>query len=81
MSSVSKGAAGGGTSAALGDNVKAATPEDTTKSVSQVVIQGNVFSSAETAQWIIDQIRDAVSTRDVTFISSNSRQAMELAGA
>jgi hypothetical protein len=75
---------GGGsvaTSSALPDNprgVQQSQPED--KSVSQIVIQGNVFSSQETADWIIEQIRDAVNTRDVTFINANSRQAMDLAG-
>lgn len=76
-----KGGTAGGVTPALSDNVTGTKPEDTEKSVTQVVIQGNVFSSQETANWIIDQIRDAVSTRDTVFIASNSRQAMELAGA
>lgn len=75
-----KGGGVGGVTPALSDNVTGTRPEDTQKSVTQVVIQGNVFSSQETAQWIIEQIRDAVNTRDTVFISSNSRQAMELVG-
>jgi hypothetical protein len=75
----------GGASAAVGtaslpDNVAATAPKESEKSVAQVIIQGNVFSSQETADWIINQIRDAVNTRDVVLVSSNSRQAMELAG-
>jgi hypothetical protein len=76
------GAKGGGVSAtspSLSDNVQAAQPMEQQKST-QVIIQGNVFSSQETAEWIIGQIRDAVESRDVVFISQNSRQAMELAG-
>jgi hypothetical protein len=73
------GAAVGGP--VLSDNVAATRPQESERSATQVIIQGNVFSSQETAQWIIEQIRDAVSTRDAVFISSNSRQALELAGA
>jgi hypothetical protein len=65
----------------LSDNVAATRPQESERSATQVIIQGNVFSSQETAQWIIEQIRDAVNTRDAVFISSNSRQALELAGA
>jgi hypothetical protein len=77
------GVGGGGITAAapaLGDNVSGVQQQDQ-RAISQVVINGNVFSSQETAEWIIGQIRDAVESRDVVFISSNSRQAMELAGA
>jgi hypothetical protein len=79
---VGAGGGGGITAAtpALSDNVAGAQPQDA-RAVSQVVINGNIFSSQETAEWIIGQIRDAVESRDVVFISSNSRQAMELAGA
>lgn len=72
-----------GGSSALSDSVPATQPRSTEsdgRSVSQVVIQGNVFSSQETANWIIDQIRDAVNTRDVTVINSSSRQALDLVG-
>lgn len=48
--------------------------------VAQVVINGNVFSSQETADWFIEQIRDAVDNKDVMLFSANSRQAFELAG-
>jgi hypothetical protein len=76
------GVGGGGITAAapaLGDNVSGVQQQDQ-RAISQVVINGNVFSSQETAEWIIGQIRDAVESRDVVFISSNSRQAMELVG-
>lgn len=43
--------------------------------MAQVVIQGNVFSSRETADWIIGQLQDAINDRDVVFINGNSRQA------
>jgi hypothetical protein len=75
------GGRGGGVTAAapaLSDNVTGAQPQQEIQSATQVIIQGNVFSSQETAEWIIGQIRDAVSSRDVVFISANSRQAMEL---
>jgi hypothetical protein len=68
----------GGSSGVTASTPAATQAEDTDKSVSQVIINGNVFSSQETANWIIDQIRDAVSTRDVVFINNNSRQALEL---
>lgn len=43
-----------------------------------VTIQGNLFSSRETAQWLIEQIQEAVEDRDVVLISSSSRNAREL---
>lgn len=44
----------------------------------QVTFNGPIFSSTETAQWLIDTITEAVSDRDVVFIPSSSRQAQEL---
>lgn len=49
-----------------------------TKTAVQLTINGNIFSSTETAQWLIDTLQEAVSDRDVVFISGSSRQAQEL---
>lgn len=46
----------------------------------QIVINGNIFSSRETAQYLIDEISKAVTERDVVLIGKNSRQAQELMG-
>lgn len=46
----------------------------------QVVINGNIFSSRETTQYLIDEISKAVTERDVVLIGKNSRQAQELMG-
>lgn len=46
----------------------------------QVVINGNIFSSRETTQYLIDEISKAVTERDVVLIGRNSRQAQELMG-
>lgn len=75
------GAGGGGVPATstLSDNVGGVQKAAEQQTVGQVVVNGNIFSSQETANWIIEQIREAVSSRDVVFINANSRQAMELA--
>ncbi len=49
--------------------------------VAQVVINGNLFSSRETADWLVDQLSDAINNRDVVFINGNSRQAGLITGA
>lgn len=77
-----KGGTVGGSTPATPDNMPGTyQPTDQYRTTAQIVIQGNVFSSQETADWIINQLREATSTRDVVFINSNSRQALELAGA
>jgi hypothetical protein len=48
--------------------------------VAQVVIQGSVFSSRETADWLIGQLSEAINDRDVVFINGNSRQAGLIGG-
>lgn len=48
--------------------------------IAQVVIQGSVFSSRETADWLVDQLKDAINNRDVVFINGNSRQAGLITG-
>lgn len=49
------------------------------RSQAQIIVQGHIFSSRESAQWFIDQVRDAINDSDVTIIGRNSRQALELA--
>jgi hypothetical protein len=49
--------------------------------IAQVVIQGSVFSSRETADWLIGQLSEAINDRDVVFINGNSRQAGMISGA
>ena len=44
-------------------------------------MQGNLFSARETADWLIEQLSDAVNNRDVVFINGASRQAGAIAGA
>lgn len=46
--------------------------------VAQIIIQGSVFSSRETADFLIQQIRDAVDKRDVVIIGNDSRQMQEI---
>lgn len=48
--------------------------------IAQVVIQGSVFSSRETADWLIGQLSEAINDRDVVFINGNSRQAGLIGG-
>ncbi len=68
-------------SPSLGNNVPGlAQAPDQGRGVAQVVIQGDVFAGRETVDWLIEQLQEAVSSRDVVFINSNSRQALELAG-
>jgi hypothetical protein len=77
-----KGGTVGGSTPMTPDNMPAtAPPTDAYKNVAQVIIQGNVFSSQETADWIVGKISEAVNNRDMVFIAGNSRQALELAGA
>lgn len=47
--------------------------------IAQVVVQGNLFSTRETADWLIEQLSDAVNNRDVVFINGQSRQAGAIA--
>lgn len=59
------------------------TSDSTTQGASskgavQIAFNGPIYSSAETAQWLIDTITEAVQDRDVVLFSSNSRQAQEL---
>jgi hypothetical protein len=48
------------------------------RSATHVHIHGNVFSSQETADWIIERLREATNDHDAVFISHGSRQAQDL---
>ena len=82
----SGGLSGSGGAAGNVDAARAATQGNADQSqqqqqkVSQVVINGNLFSGRETADWLIGQISEAVNDRDVVFIGSNSRQAGLIGG-
>lgn len=82
----------GGSSANLGTAVNpvftrgsvddTTSPGATAQNAVQVIIQGNVFSNRETADFIIEQIQEAVSERDVVLIQNGSRNGQDLlAGA
>lgn len=79
--------AGGGGSASAGvEAARAATQgnadqsQEGQKKVAQVIVNGNLFSGRETADWLIGQISEAVNDRDVVFMNGNSRQASVLGG-
>jgi hypothetical protein len=82
---ITAGGGGGAVRSAAMPDVTRGTEQLSTesqqKSATQVIINGNVFSSQETVTWMIEQIGAAVNNRDLVFISGNSRQALELAGA
>lgn len=50
----------------------------TSQSVTQVIINGNIFSSRETADWFIEEIISRIDEEDAIIISPNSRQAQDL---
>ncbi|MEY4402182.1 MAG: hypothetical protein RIR91_217 [Verrucomicrobiota bacterium] len=81
--SYSAGGGGGGNVSAseskLPDTM-AANEQQQARGQAQIVINGNIFSSRETAQYLIDEISKAVTERDVVLIGKNSRQAQELMG-
>lgn len=82
------GASGGGSFGTIGGGgegggqpafqTPAAVAQQEPQRIAQVIIQGDVFSSQETANWIVEQLRQAVNDRDVVYIAPNSRQALEL---
>lgn len=83
--SISSGSLGGGGSAAtapaLPDNVGPQGQPLEQQSTVQIIVNGAVFAAQETVDWLVEQIGDAVNSRDLVFINGNSRQAMELAGS
>jgi hypothetical protein len=81
---VSTGGLGGGSvggSPALPQPAGNAQQAEQAPRIAQVVIQGSVFSSRETADWLVGQLSDAINNRDVVFINGNSRQAGLITGA
>ena len=84
-SSGSYSAGGGGGGGSFGSESRLpdtmpANEQQQARGQSQIVINGNIFSSRETAQYLIDEISKAVTERDVVLIGKNSRQAQELVG-
>jgi hypothetical protein len=78
----SAGLSGGstGTSPAIPQTAGNASQAEQAPRIAQVVINGNLFSSRETADWLVEQLSDAINNRDVVFINGNSRQAGLIAG-
>lgn len=74
---LSGGASAAGGAQPAGNAQQALEPQ---ARIAQVVINGNLFSSRETADWLVEQLSDAINDRDVVFINSNSRQAGLLVG-
>jgi len=72
------GFSGGGAGADERFTTPAAVEQQQPQRSAQIIVNGNIFSSQETADWMLGVIRDAVEGRDVTIISANSRQALEL---
>lgn len=73
---LSGGGDGAGASEAL--STPAAVTQQQPQRMAQVIIQGDVFSSQETVDYLIGKISEAINDRDVSFIASNSRQALDL---
>lgn len=46
--------------------------------VAQIIVQGNVFSTQESADWFLEQISAHINDRDKVVISRTSAQAREL---
>ncbi len=81
------GSSSGGSAGSAGVSSSAAMPRETPglqqqqpSRIAQVVVQGSVFSSRETADWLIGQLSEAINDRDVVFINGNSRQAGLIGG-
>ena len=82
-SSVGGFSGGGGGEDTGGSSLPSSMPaneQQQARGQAQIVINGNIFSSRETAQYLIDEISKAVTERDVVLIGKNSRQAQELMG-
>lgn len=81
--SVSTGGLAGGSASAAQQATQgnAQQAQEPNQRIAQVVIQGSVFSSRETADWLIGQLSEAINDRDVVFINGNSRQAGLISGA
>ena len=57
----------------------AASTESDRKSASQIIIQGPILSGQQSAEWLLDILRQATDA-DMVFMTGNSRQAMEIRG-
>lgn len=81
--SVTQGGLSGGTASTANRTAPAGNAQQAQEpqaKIAQVVIQGSVFSSRETADWLIGQLSEAINDRDVVFINGNSRQAGLIGG-
>lgn len=80
--SAKAGGSSGGSSAALRDTVQTGAQAQPLQQQSavQIIVQGSLFAAQETVDWLTEKIGEAVNGRDVVFINSSSRQAMEIAG-
>lgn len=76
-SGLSGGAASAAQAQTAGNAQQAQEPQ---QRIAQVVINGNLFSGRETADWLIGQLQEAINDRDVVFINGNSRQAGAITG-
>ena len=79
-------AASGGISSSGGSSLPSSVPattptstESDRKSASQIIIQGPILSGQQSADWLIDILRQATDA-DMVFMTGNSRQAMEIRG-
>jgi hypothetical protein len=74
------GAGGGFDSTAALDRIASANAQTETQSrpQAQVIIQGNVFGTRETEDFIANALKKGIEERDLVIITPNSRQALEL---
>jgi hypothetical protein len=81
--SIIAGKGGGASSAAspaLSDNVGPQGQPLEQQTAVQIIVNGSLFAAQETVDWLAEKLGEAVSSRDMVFISNTSRQAMELRG-
>jgi len=76
--SLGGGGGAGGAGEQGGFTPPAALTQQEPRRQAQIIIHGNVFSSQETAQYLLDVLSEAINDRDVVVISGDSRQALEL---
>lgn len=56
-------------------------PGATAKSTVQLIVYGNIFSGRETAEYIVNVVRDAVDAEDVVIVKADSRNGQDLIAA
>jgi hypothetical protein len=81
--SITAGRGGGASAAAspaLSDNVGPQGQPLEQQTAVQIIVNGSLFAAQETVDWLAEKLGEAVSSRDMVFISNTSRQAMELRG-